>query len=253
MEDVFLKVGEMATEETNSSLPASESASTASNVDVENMGTGSPEADLVDGWGLVWSQMTGLLVKRMVYTWRRKLLYLVMMIIPIALAVLTVLSANPGKSTDIKHPLMDITLSLYKDPVSFVGFDDNETCSTCYGLKEAFIGSVTSGKIHEVDAASNLSKTILDLSSGDDLPYYRDHYIIASNFKALTEINIINESVSMTELIGMFNTVPPHSRPLAQNHMSNALLGYLERQNQTKQSISTASHPLPQPSNVTTK
>jgi len=247
MEDVFLKVGEMATEETNGHLPASESV--ASNLDIENMSTGSLVKDLLDGWGLVWSQMKGLLVKRMVYTWRRKLLYLVMMVIPIAMALLTVLSTNPGKSTDITHPYLDITLSSYNEPVSFLGFDDNETCSTCYGLKEAFERSVKSGTIKGVDAGSNLSDTILDMSSGEDLSDYRDHYIIAGNFKALTEIKMFDHSltVDMTELIGMFNTVPLHSRPLAQNHISNALLGYLERENKTKHSISIASHPMPQP------
>jgi hypothetical protein len=51
--------------------------------------------NLLSGYKLIVSQMKGLLAKRMMYTWRRKALYFFMMLVPIGMAVFTVLSLNP--------------------------------------------------------------------------------------------------------------------------------------------------------------
>ena len=47
------------------------------------------------GLKLILIQLYGLLAKRSIYTWRRKILYFVMMAIPIAMAIFVVLSLNP--------------------------------------------------------------------------------------------------------------------------------------------------------------
>ena len=127
MEDVFLKIGEM-TEEEGEKKPVENSvhiengggsvvngggnivnvSHTAVNGGThvvngsEKLGAGwtDPEMSLskpeiLSGGSLVWSQMVGLLVKRMTYTWRRKIFYSIMMLIPLAMAVFTVVSINP--------------------------------------------------------------------------------------------------------------------------------------------------------------
>ena len=47
------------------------------------------------GLKLILIQLYGLLAKRCIYSWRRKILYFVMMAIPIAMAIFVVLSLNP--------------------------------------------------------------------------------------------------------------------------------------------------------------
>ena len=49
----------------------------------------------VRGLRLIMKQMYGLLMKRMIDTWRRKILYLSMMIIPLCMTIFVVLSLNP--------------------------------------------------------------------------------------------------------------------------------------------------------------
>ena len=66
-----------------------------SNIDLEQRSEDSLVPELLSGWSLVLSQLVGLLVKRMTYTWRRKVLYTVMILIPVVMAVLTVVSINP--------------------------------------------------------------------------------------------------------------------------------------------------------------
>ena len=50
---------------------------------------------MLTGISLIMSQLRGLLTKRMIYTWRRKTLYFFMILVPIGMAVFTVLSLNP--------------------------------------------------------------------------------------------------------------------------------------------------------------
>ena len=47
------------------------------------------------GLKLILIQLYGLIAKRSIYSWRRKILYLTMMAIPIAMAIFVVLSLNP--------------------------------------------------------------------------------------------------------------------------------------------------------------
>ena len=47
------------------------------------------------GLKLILIQLYGLIAKRSIYSWRRKILYFVMMAIPIAMAIFVVLSLNP--------------------------------------------------------------------------------------------------------------------------------------------------------------
>jgi len=209
-------------------------------------------SDLLHGGPLIQSQMVGLLNKRMVYTWRRKILYIAMMFIPIVMALLTVSVSNPSNTKETKHPNRDIELSSYEDPVTFVGFDRNSTaCMECSALKEAFLSTIKTGDIRE-DPGANLSAFILDESTGDDMYKYQDRYIIASDFQKLNFSlpNPLNPdepiSTNLTELTGVFNTIPLHSRPLAQNHISNTLLAHLEKNSKTKHSISVSSHPMPE-------
>ena len=47
-------------------------------------------------------------------------------LIPITMAVLTVLALNPVSSSERAHPLRDITLEAYKNPTTFVGDDGSQ-------------------------------------------------------------------------------------------------------------------------------
>ena len=52
-------------------------------------------AKTASGLRRVIIQLYGLILKRMIYSWRRKILYITMMLIPICMSLFVVLSLNP--------------------------------------------------------------------------------------------------------------------------------------------------------------
>ena len=95
MDDVFLKIGELESNEVvNDDTQSEDGVKMVMSKEVMSSTTRLVPQSL-SGFKLVFSQLYGLIVKRMVYTWRRKILYSSMMSIPITMAVFIVLSLNP--------------------------------------------------------------------------------------------------------------------------------------------------------------
>ena len=72
--------------------------------------------------------------------------------------------------------------------------------------------------------------------------------VIAADFRE----EFLYGVVSVTQLTGSYNSIPLHSRPLAQNYISNTLLNHLQVEAGVDETfrISTSTHPLPEPKTV---
>jgi hypothetical protein len=92
------------------------------------------------------------------------------------------------------------------------------------------------------------------LIGANNLATYKDSFIIAADFEKSTKISYRNFSFPISlpfhQLTALYNSVPLHSRPLAQNYISNTLLALLETNTSTKHSISVSTHPIPEPRTV---
>ena len=66
--------------------------------------------------------------------------------------------------------------------------------------------------------------------------------------------NFFNILISLVhQLTATYNSIPLHSRPLAQNYISNTLLRHLQTQagGEDRGTITVSTHPLPDPKTVT--
>ena len=122
MDDVFLKIGELEeagdTDDDGDGDGEAEDA-VESVTKQEGVTAGSSQqlvAGTVSGLLLVAGQLCGLLAKRLVYTWRRKLLYLTMAATPVCMATFIVLSLNPFTGTARERPARTMELASYDDP-----------------------------------------------------------------------------------------------------------------------------------------
>ena len=122
MDDVFLKIGELEEAgDTDGDDDGDGEAEDAveSVTKQEGVTAGSTQqlvAGTVSGLLLVAGQLCGLLIKRLVYTWRRKLLYLTMAATPVCMATFIVLSLNPFTGTARERPARTMDLASYDDP-----------------------------------------------------------------------------------------------------------------------------------------
>ena len=76
---------------------------------------------------------------------------------------------------------------------------------------------------------------------------YRDGMVMAAD---LEQVALFGGVVSVTQLTATYNSLPLHSRPLAQNYISNTLLRHLAPDTENKLGITVATHPLPEPKTV---
>ena len=115
MDDVFLKIGELERKNTEDEVAIADNVSSilctdwknvndiksvcqVSEIDASHDKQGSQArltVKFASGLKLILIQLYGLIAKRSIYSWRRKILYFVMMAIPIAMAIFVVLSLNP--------------------------------------------------------------------------------------------------------------------------------------------------------------
>ena len=174
-----------------------------------------------------------------------------MMLIPVAMAVLVVLSLNPFTGSERSRPYRNITLDAYMDPVTFVGSDGSLVADSLSKEFEASLG-VSSGTVY---SSSDVVEDILARANGtENLANYREKFIIGAAFANASSLSLDLPSpfpaslpFQHVQLTALYNSVPIHARPLAQLHTSNTLLRILEAGNKTKHSITLANHPLPQP------
>ena len=220
MDDVFLKIGEM--EEDHDDESEDFDKDNKLRITPQKNGFINSKEKLVPqpltGMKKMMIQMYGLIAKRMIYTWRRKILYISMMTIPIIMAVFIVLSLNPWSGNVRERPARLLELSSYKDPVTFISSDGSDAANS---LQSTFQSLLTPGTSELTD---DLDNTIIDEASGAaNTVKYRERFIVAADFE---EVTLFGRD--LTQLTATYNSIPLHARPLAQNLVSNTLLRHLQ-------------------------
>ncbi|XP_023336664.1 retinal-specific ATP-binding cassette transporter [Eurytemora carolleeae] len=240
MEDVFLKIGELSEhDDSKHALTAAASRT------VQNGRNGHLQPrKLATGLKLYLNQLRGLLNKRMIYTYRRPILYIVMMLVPIGMALFNVLSLNAVETRRSNNPPLSLSLGAYTDPTTFIGTDNmSQDMAYIFGNNTARFGKTV--------YSPNVSESIITGVDGTEgMAVYKDSYIIAGEFNEVTELYILPDTPGLPWkglfATGIYNSIPIHSKPLAQLELSNSVLGYLERNSQIKHSIEVTTHPLPE-------
>ena len=250
MDDVFLKIGELEENEvSNNAENDAESQGSTDNVNLVTNELEKSKSNLVpisqsaSGLKLILTQLYGLIVKRMIYTWRRKLLYFNMAVLPIIMAVFIVLSLNPFTGNVRERPARLLELEGYTSPLTFIASDGSESGDS---LQTVYKNLVRAGE-SEV-TSDNLDEVIIERSTGNkNLALYTDSMIIAADFE---EVSVFG--TELTQLTATYNSIPLHARPLAQNYISNTLIRHLQTQAGAGDlgTITVSTHPLPDPKTV---
>ncbi len=100
----------------------------------------------------------------------------------------------------------------------------------CQELADHFKGytSIVEDFETHLSRQGNLTNTILD-KADEDLAVYRSQFVVAGDFQkrghCLANGFCFDDYV---ELVGVYNTVPTHARPIVQNLLSNTLMAHLE-------------------------
>ena len=188
MDDVFLKIGELEEQEANAGDNDAVSQGSTDNIKLMTNEMDKSKSNLVpisqstSGLKLIITQLYGLLVKRMIYTWRRKLLYFNMAILPIVMAVLIVLSLNPFTGNVRERPARLLDLESYTEPLTFIASDGSEVGNNL----QAEYNKLVSVGVTEV-TSEDLDEAIIKRSTGNEnLAVYTDSMVIAADFEEVS-------------------------------------------------------------------
>lgn len=217
LEEVFLRVGKEAEDETDGQ------AFSESSVEYMKL-TGSSEALTFKkkvGVTLMVQQFSALLMKRILFTYRKWLAFALQALIPIGMALLTILlSASTGSSSE---PPRTMNLSDYG--TTEVLYSTNPDLLS-WSNKYSEIVKSTGSNIQDV---ADVSAALLQAGE-TAIKNYRNNYIIAAEFNS-SGGKIFN---------GMFSSIGVHSAPISLNVLTNAIL----KTKSSEKSIVTINHPL---------
>ncbi|XP_017869309.1 PREDICTED: ATP-binding cassette sub-family A member 3 [Drosophila arizonae] len=120
LEEVFMKVGAESMPNGEAVEPKSKAIPLASNPDNESMKSDTylaQSAQMLDGMKLTGNQWAAMLYKKMLYTYRNKVLFLVQNLLPILFVALTIMVSRSG-GTNADLPAIELDLTQYPVAVS---------------------------------------------------------------------------------------------------------------------------------------
>ena len=202
------------------------------------------------GVRLWWARFRALMIKRILFTKRRLVLYAVMVGIPVLFTLICQLQVIQlsGDTLEFEPRVMD--LAQYTEPITFGGAQPGSDLS--HELLDIFSNITSPDSSQFITAADgNISSTILSHVENTDhgIAEYRTKYVCAGDFSERIHRICDPESAQCRsdtqELTAVYNSVPNHARPLSQNLISNTLLTYLEDPNIGPRKITVTAHPMP--------
>ncbi|ODM86742.1 ATP-binding cassette sub-family A member 3, partial [Orchesella cincta] len=235
MDEVFLRVGELAegrniqpppaTTTTAAAAPSLASglteteiaSQTTNNVTPNHVVEQKPTGNTINeikrerntGCKLEMEQFAALLVKKFIYTYRKWKLILIQLSIPIFLLSWTVWSTRNVFDVPNPKPPLEMTMSSYINPVTIASCSDTNICDQ--------FSKVIGPSLKTLPENTNVIDSLLDVANSD-LADYREKYIVG--FEA-----------NRTNLNAMFSTIPNHAAPLALNLAANIFLKSLTSEN----------------------
>lgn len=189
------------------------------------------ELEQLRGGNFFWSQIRAMFLKKTLYTWRNWVLFLVQILIPIILTIITVLIARTFSVGDQLRAL-PITMEMYtNNPVSLVSSEVTDAGSTGAAIlrnyQSLFENPPTQRTLQQLPAGTSITDHILTLTNQE---------MVSFNSRTLVGLTVQNNAV-----VAWFNNQPYHTIPLAMNLAYNAFL----KTACADCNISITNHPLP--------
>ncbi|CAG7730793.1 unnamed protein product [Allacma fusca] len=226
MDEVFAKVAE-ETGEGQIFVETSNKGSTDISIDTGD--ENSRNVRTVSGLFLLLQHTQGLLIKRYLYTSRKKLLFTTQLLLPILLSIASVLVFNATIAPLPSRPALKIDIGSYKNPKA-IYTTTNET----YELGNFYRSAVEQNR-HQTNAEAvfvndNINNALIQIAQEDELEY-RERFVIAAEF-------------TDSDIRAMFQTIPIHASPLSINLVTNALLRNMMPSDGAVITLTVTNHPL---------
>ncbi|GLV40132.1 ATP binding cassette subfamily A member 3 [Carabus blaptoides fortunei] len=229
MEDVFLRVGELA--EVHDKTVSKQSDSDSTKYLLTDNYSEDPQKDKITSpYILVWHQFLALLFKRVQYTIHRWLLFLLQLLIPIAmmLFIMTIMKMEGLRSeTEVKR---ELTLNSYAKAETFYSTTKNTVKLGDYYSRVVRSQHATATKVTDVSEAIVANGVV-------DLERYHRSFITAA------ELNDTVTASGTFTLNAMYGDWALHGPPTSLNLITNALLKYLMKNE--NYAISVTNNPWP--------
>lgn len=238
MEEVFLKVGEIADELDRGPNKGEEDAALLPDSYSETSAENNIQAPLL----LIKQQLVGLLGKRFRYTKRKWLTFLLQIFIPLGLLILafTIMKVQGGSDkhdTDVDVQL-NLQLEKYKKSKVFCSYSNEEPTKK--------LSNIYSDLVKEqhatVENVSNVSEAIVEVGL-DNMDDYERALVVAAEFNYTTDILNLN---------AMYGSLAMHGVPISINLITNALLKHVT-QDSNMYSINITNNPIPYHTDILSK
>lgn len=179
------------------------------------------------GGNFFWSQLKAMILKKTLYTWRNWVLFIVQVIIPVILTIITVMIA---RTFSVGETLRDLTIELdsyTNNPIVLIS--DEQTT----GVQGAFLDAYEA--MFE-DPPTERTHIFIGKTIPDFVTSLASQDMITFNTRTLAGVTVNDSSI-----VAWYNNQPYHTIPLTLNLAYNALLKTVC----TDCSISITNSPLP--------
>ncbi|XP_034485230.1 ATP-binding cassette sub-family A member 3-like isoform X3 [Drosophila innubila] len=240
MEEVFMKVGAEINAESdameNRKKAGADWKGTSRYSDDGNESMRSDRAftdqnHLLRGMQLTLNQCHAMMMKKMLYTWRNKLLFFIQNLVPKLFVVITLLSSS-ALSSFRELPPMKICREQYPQTVTvmerYQNLTHNSTGTNVANHYEELAKSIGSSHLYASTGNKNFTKYILDLGASIQ-SHINTHYVVAA-------------SMGDDRIIAWLNNEPLHTAPLTVNMVHNAIARLYVGEDAT---IEVTNHPYP--------
>ena len=184
--------------------------------------------------------------KRVIHSWRNRIVTAVQLILPIAFTLVACLALEsfPGPRD---APAMDLTLDHFEKPISPY-YVDNSSNSHAEYMGDAYTKYMDPYEVPRVNDFSQVNNTeeYLMYASEETIDEYMTEYIVAASFEDTTAMNISADNYS-TLTTSHFNNEAYHAPATSLSIIGNTLLQYFVSDAYT---IEAVNHPLPRESSA---
>ncbi|KAH8273382.1 hypothetical protein KR018_002047 [Drosophila ironensis] len=216
MEEVFMKVGAEKNSTGNEHMNGGtgfREYDADDNESVQSDNIFSENRRHLQGFKLLLNQWKAMLLKKILYTWRNKLLLAIQIVMPVFFVIITILTSRSGGGF---RKLLPITFSLTQYPIAVTVLDRSELPSSGVDFPnkianeyEKLANSYGSNYGLELTGESNFSDYILNLGKTIQVRV-NSRYLVAASMNATT-------------IVAWLNNQALHTAPLTINMVHNAM------------------------------
>ncbi|XP_052061510.1 phospholipid-transporting ATPase ABCA3-like [Mytilus californianus] len=182
------------------------------------------------GLALTMQQFYGMFVKKMIQTWRNRVVTLVQLIMPVLFTIfgLLVVESSPGNTAD---PALALELSSFGSGLTAIWDDGNATTGAEFDIANQYSNAITSSGNAALDAAaaSNISTYLMNKADSVGISTFNTKYMIGAYL------------ATSNSWIAYFNGEPFHTPAISLAYLMDAIFKYA--MNSDLYSIKTTNSP----------